>query len=91
MADLGQFENAYDRAEAAYLNGLRANLPRSELARLAGEVATAADAFNTEAYRNLHTASDDDREELDRLTDLTEPLSELWTEIHSAYLGQQPS
>ncbi|MFI5697305.1 hypothetical protein ACIA58_35940 [Kribbella sp. NPDC051586] len=88
MADLGQFENAYDQAEAAYLSGLQTDLPRVELARLAGAVATAAAEFNTEAYRSLHSASDDDdREELDRLTDITEPLAELWTDIQAAYQG----
>jgi hypothetical protein len=88
MADLQQFEDAYDRAEAAYVSGLRADLPRADLADLAGAVATAAADFNTEAYRTFHASSGDDREELDRLTDLTETLSELWADMHAAYLGQ---
>ncbi|TDW66433.1 hypothetical protein [Kribbella pratensis] len=88
MADLQQFEDDYDRAEAAYISALRADLSRTDLADLAGVVAAAAAEFNTEAYRNLQTSSGDDREELDRLTDLTETLSELWSDIHSAYLGQ---
>jgi hypothetical protein len=88
MADLGNFEDAYDQAEAAYLSGLRADLGRAELARLAGVVAAAAGEFNAEAFRSLRTASSEDREELDRLTDLTETLSELWADVHSAYLGQ---
>ncbi|WP_432880681.1 hypothetical protein ACQPYH_35755 [Kribbella sp. CA-245084] len=91
MADLQQLEDAYDRAEAAYVSALRADLPRVDLARLAGAVAAAAAEFNAEAYSNLRTAAGDDREELDRLTDLTETLSELWSDVHSAYLGQQPS
>lgn len=85
MADLQAFEDAYDRAEAAYLNGIQADLPRDEMARLAGVVAAAAAEFNTEAYRNLSTSSGDEREELDRLTDLTETLSELWADLHAAY------
>lgn len=85
MADLQQFEDAYDRAEAAYISALRGDRPRAELADMAGAVAAAAADFNTEAYRALHTAAGDDREELDRLTDLTETLSELWTDIHTAY------
>jgi hypothetical protein len=88
MADLQQFEDAYDGAEAAYIDALRADLPRAKLADLAGAVAAAAADFNAEAYRALHTASGDDREELDRLTDLTEALSELWTDIHTAYEGR---
>ncbi|MFD3403685.1 hypothetical protein ACFWUU_23580 [Kribbella sp. NPDC058693] len=87
MADLQQFEDAYDRAEAAYVDALRADLPRAKLMDLAGAVAAAAAEFNTEAYRAFHTASGDDREELDRLTDLTETLGELWTDIHTAYQG----
>lgn len=87
MADLQQFEDAYDRAEEAYLDAVRADRPRADLAHLAGAVATAATDFNTEAYRNLFAASGDEREELDRLTDLTETLSELWSDIHTAYQG----
>ncbi|WP_329002656.1 hypothetical protein OHA18_05820 [Kribbella sp. NBC_00709] len=90
MADLQQFEDAYDRAEAAYLSAIQADLPRAETARLAGAVATAAAEFNTEAYRSLHTAAGSERDELDRLTDLTETLSDLWTEIHAAYQGTYP-
>ncbi|MEV4260283.1 hypothetical protein [Kribbella sp. NPDC049584] len=88
MADLAQFEDAYDQAEAAYLRALQASLPRSELARLAGTVSAAAAEFNTQAFRSLQTSSGEDREELDRLTDLTETLTELWSDIHTAYLGQ---
>ena len=88
MADLQQFEDAYDRAETAYVDALRADLPRAKLADLAGGVAAAVSAFNTEAYRALATASGDDHEELDRLTDLTETLSELWTDIDTAYRGR---
>ncbi|WP_371404542.1 hypothetical protein OHA10_02520 [Kribbella sp. NBC_00662] len=88
MADLQQFEDAYDRAEAGYISALRADRPRAELVEMAGAVAAAAADFNTEAYRALHTATGDDREELDRLTDLTETLSELWTDIHTAYQGR---
>ncbi|WP_134122111.1 hypothetical protein [Kribbella kalugense] len=83
MADLQQFEDAYDRAEAAYVGGIQADLPRAEMARLAGAVAAAADELNTEAYRRLSASPES--EELDRLTDLTEPLNELWTDIHNAY------
>ena len=85
MADLQQFEDAYDRAETAYLSGLQADLPRADMARLAGAVAAAAAEFNTEAYRILPASAGSEHEELDRLTDLTETLSELWTDIHNAY------
>ncbi|WP_157997006.1 hypothetical protein [Kribbella rubisoli] len=73
------------------MSALRADLPRAEMAGFAGAVAAAAAEFNAEAYGNLRTASGDEREELDRLTDLTESLSELWSDMHAAYLGQQPS
>lgn len=60
---------------------------RAALAEAAQAVAANATAYNTEAYRRLHASRGDERRQLDLLTERTEVLSELWTDIAAAYLG----
>ncbi|MGW7683765.1 hypothetical protein ACWGID_23710 [Kribbella sp. NPDC054772] len=87
MAAVEEFEDAYERAEADYLRALRADRPRADLTLLAGAVAGAAEAWDAEAYRLLHLSVGSERAELDRLTEMTEALRYLWTDIHAAYRG----
>lgn len=85
MSDLDELDAAYEQAEAAYLNALRGAAERPVLAALAADVARAAEAWNVEAYRAFHAAVEQPRENLDRLTERTEVLSELWADTAAAY------
>lgn len=75
----------YDAAEAAFLTAVRSGTERGGLAAAARTVANAAKEFNSEAYRKLHAGEEDAWMPLDQLTERTEVLAELWTDLPSAY------
>ena len=84
---LRSLSDDYERAEDRFLSTVRADGGRVSLALAARQVATAASAFNTEAYRKLHAAEEDAWMPLDWLTERTEVLAELWIELANAYEG----
>lgn len=75
----------YETAETQFLTAVRDNADRSQLAVHARAVATAANLFNAEAYRRLHSGLEDAWMPLDQLTERTEVLADLWEAIASAY------
>ncbi|WP_109506283.1 hypothetical protein [Nocardioides speluncae] len=75
---------AYESAEAAVLDALRASRPMAQLVDLVSEVARASEAWNAAAYRAYHQSSGDQRLALDQLTERTEVVSELWRDIAEA-------
>ncbi len=87
---LEALSDAYEKAESAFLSAVRAGLDRGATASAAREVASAAVAFNTEAYRKLFAKEGDAWAPLDQLTERTEVLSELWSDVASAYEGLGP-
>ncbi len=72
--DLDALDTAYENAERAYLDALRAADDHTKLGRLSAAVARAADVYNTAAYAKLHALEGTDRDELDYLTERTEVL-----------------
>jgi hypothetical protein len=56
---LQSLSDDYERAEAEVLSAVRQEADRTRLAVTAREVATAASAFNAEAYRKLHIQDED--------------------------------
>ncbi|MFY0408746.1 hypothetical protein [Solicola sp. PLA-1-18] len=84
MADnLGQCDDGYESAEAAYLDAIRGNGSREDLTALAQAVARRADAWNTQAHREFFATGEP--ADLDALTERTEVLAELWSDIASAH------
>ena len=83
--ELQSLSSAYERAEADFLTTLRTRADRVTLAATVRETATAAAAFNAEAYRRLHACEGDAWMPLDQLTERTEVLAELWVDIAVAY------
>jgi hypothetical protein len=84
---LASLSGDYELAEANFLSIVRAEGDRASLALAARQVATAASAFNAEAYRKLHALEEDTWMPLDQLTERTEVLAELWVDIAAAYGG----
>jgi hypothetical protein len=82
--ELEQADAAYEAAERAALDALRTGAGSTEVARAFGQVATAAEHWNSVAYSELHKASGDRRGQLDALTERTESVSELWRDIADA-------
>lgn len=79
-------DEQYEQAEAQYLDAIRQDRSRRDAAALAQAVAHAAAAWNAAAYERLHkTAGGDERHQLDRLTERTEVLAELWADLAAAY------
>jgi hypothetical protein len=76
---------AYEAAEAAFLQAVRSNCERALLRTASQSVADAAGVWNTLAYQRLHAASGQERDGLDSLTERTELLSELWSDVAAAY------
>ena len=87
---LGSLSEDYERAEAHYLALIRAAADREALGAAARAVATAAAAFNKEAYRKYHAQEEDAWMPLDQLTERTEVLEELWHDVARAYAGLLP-
>ena len=83
--DLERQDQQYEAAEAAFLEAVRRRAEFEYLALASAAVATAAQSWNAEAYRRLHEASGDNRQDLDLLTERTEVLAELWADIAGAY------
>jgi hypothetical protein len=77
--------DGYERAEADFLSAVRQDADRNRVANAARQVATAAGAFNAEAYRKLHAQEEDAWMPLDQLTERTEVLAELWSDLAAAY------
>ncbi|MGF9754538.1 hypothetical protein AAII07_05005 [Microvirga sp. 0TCS3.31] len=77
----------YEAAEEAFLSGIRTESDRAHLTRLADEVASAAEAWNSDAYAAYHASSGDERVRLDHLTEQTELLHNLWVDIARAHHG----
>jgi hypothetical protein len=84
-SELELLSDAYEEAEATFLNAVREVADRARLATAARAVAVAAANFNREAYRRFHTCVDDAWMPLDHLTERTEVLKELWRDMASAY------
>lgn len=78
---------AYEAAEAAVLDALRASPPVAHLVDLVSDAARTSEAWNAAAYRVFHQSSGDRRLELDNLTERTEVVSELWRDIAEAMTG----
>ena len=83
--DLERFDSEYEQAEAAFMDAVRRDAPRTELAATASALAAASASWNSEAHRRLFAAEVRSREELDRLTERTELLSELWADLAEAF------
>lgn len=83
--ELVRLAQVYDEVEAQFIAAVRESRSREDLASAARAVAAAADAFNTEAYRKLHAKEEDAWDSLDRLTERTEVLQELWRDIADAF------
>ena len=87
MGDLDRADEAYERAEARFLDAVRNGQGDSDMLSRAEDVAAAAEAWNALAYRVLHESRSEPVEahrELDWLTERTEVLSELWRDIAAA-------
>lgn len=84
--ELQAADDAYETAEAAFIAGVRVASDFATLRTLAEEVAKASKTFNEVAYANLH-ARPDDRQDLDQLTERTEVLSELWSDLAAAFIA----
>lgn len=82
---LQSLSDEYERAEADFLSSVRTDAARALLAGAARRVATAASAFNAEAYRKFQASEDDGWMPLDQLTERTEVLAELWIDVAAAY------
>lgn len=85
MTDLDAHDAAYEVAEAAFIEAVRQGVERNLLSDLADAVSAAATAFNAAAYEAFHAMAIQDRTSLDLLTERTEVLSELWTDLAAAY------
>lgn len=83
--DPDRLESEYEAAEAAFLDAVRRGVPRTDLAVAAKVVADAGAGWNSEAYRRLFAAEVGSQDELDRLTERTEFLSELWADLADAF------
>ena len=84
-SELDLLSDNYESAETLFLTAVRDDADRAELAVKARAVTTAADAFDTEAYRRFHSGVEDAWMSLDQLTERTELLAELWQDIATAY------
>ena len=84
---LQSLSDDYEHAESGFLAAVRSEGDRASLALAARQVATAASAFNTEAYRKLHASEEDAWMPLDQLTERTEILAEMWGDLAAAYGG----
>ena len=81
-------ERRYAEAEDAFLAAIRADRDRIALSVLADKVAAEAKAWNAAAYREYHVSQDARRSALDHLTERTELLANLWSDIAGAFHGQ---
>ncbi len=84
--ELQAADEAYEAAEAAFIAGVRVEVDRATLRALAEELARVSKAYNEIAYANFHAAGPDDRQDLDLLTERTEVLSELWSDLADAFV-----
>ena len=75
----------YERAEAEFLSAVRQEAGRNRLAVTARAVATAASAFNAEAYRKLHVQDEDAWLRLDQPSERTDVRAELWSDLAGTY------
>lgn len=83
--ELDRLAEAYEVVEAQFLTAVRESRAHEDLATAARAVAVAAERFNAEAYRKLHAKEDDAWDSLDRITERTEVLHELWSDLANAY------
>lgn len=84
-SDLERLSDEYEGAESAFLDAVRAEAGRSDLAAAAREVAGAAAKSNAAAYEALHIGVENAWMPLDQLTERTEVLEELWLDLANAY------
>jgi hypothetical protein len=84
-SDLERLSDEYERAESAFLDAVRAEAARADLAVAARDVAAASAEFNAEAYRALHAGAEGAWMPLDQLTERTEVLAELWLDLATAF------
>jgi hypothetical protein len=84
-SDLQNLSDRYEEAEAAFLDAVRQHADRASLASAARLVASTADAFNSEAWRKYHAGEEDAWMPLGDLTERTEVLVELWTDLAAAH------
>jgi hypothetical protein len=79
----------YEEAESAFLGAVRGGASCTPLSAAARAVATAAAAYNTAAYARYRQSTGDERAELSFLTERTELLAELWSDLGEAYEQQK--
>lgn len=84
-SDLERFSDDYERAKSAFLDAVRAQAGRAQLASAARKVAVTAGRFNSEAYRAHRSRTEGAWMPLDQLTERTEVLAELWLDPAAAY------
>jgi hypothetical protein len=89
-SDLERLSDEYERAESAFMEGVRAGSERGTLATAARAVADAASQFNAEAYKCLSSGVENAWMPLDHLTERTEVLEELWLDLATAYEADRP-
>ena len=82
---LQTLSDRYDQAEAAFLAAVRGHSDRASLASAARSVASAAESFNSEAWRKYHASEEDAWMPLEALTERTEVLVELWSDLAAAH------
>ena len=78
-------DDNYEAAEAAFVELVRNKGERVALRAASRAVADAASTYNALAYERLHAASGEERDALDLLTERTEVLAELWSDLAAAY------
>jgi hypothetical protein len=86
-SDLERLSEEYDAAESAFLEAARTHAPAVEVGMAARSAADAASRFNIEAYNRLHSGVEGAWMPLDQLTERTEVLAELWSDLAAAYDG----
>jgi Lon protease-like protein len=79
----------YEVAEEAFLAAIRTGRDRAVLTALCDSLAAQSKAWNAAAYMAYHASSGDEKEALDRITERTEVLENLWFDIAKAFHGRE--
>ena len=86
-SDLERLSEEYELVEGTFMAAVRERFSHTQLALAAQNVAEAAARFNAEAYRKFHAGNEDAWMPLDQLTERTEVLAELWSDLANALSG----
>lgn len=84
-SELERLSDEYEAAESDFLQAVRNRTPFPMVASAARSVADAASRFNTAAYKSLLAGEKGAWMPLDQLTERTEALAELWSDLAAAY------